>query len=144
MGKWYEAAKKQREAMDNAGAMLTDAQAVECKSLYRQWAELIGVTVDISGFKFLHGNTLYKLTGAVPHTFSAEWEPGVGTESIYARIDESHAGTPDDPIPYEGNMELVSGMYYIQNGIVYHCWRDTGIPVYSPLSELVGLYVEVA
>ena len=142
-----ERAREYRKVIDSAGMMLSDVQAVECKSLYRQWESLIGATITEgeSGevFKFLHGEDLYKYIGALPHTFAAQWVPGVGTESLYARIDESHAGTLDDPIPYEGNMELVSGMYYTQDGIVYHCWRDTGIPVYSPLSELVGLYVEV-
>lgn len=139
-------AREYRKVIDSAGMMLSDAQAVECKSLYRQWDTLIGATITEGeageAFKFLYGNDLYKYIGALPHTFSAEWVPCVGTESLYARIDESHAGTLDDPIPYEGNMELLAGLYYVQGGIVYHCFRDTGIPVYSPLSELVGLYVE--
>lgn len=55
----------------------------------------------------------------------------------------AHAGTADDPIPYEGNMALESGKYYSQDGVVYRCTRDTGNPVFHALSELVGLYVEV-
>ena len=64
------------------------------------------------------------------------------TGCIYTRIDETHAGTPDDPIPYKGNMELVSGLYYSQDGVVYKCTRDTGIPVHNALADLVGIYVE--
>ena len=55
-----------------------------------------------------------------------------------------HAGTLDDPIPYDGNMELTEGLYYIQDEIVYLCTRSSGQPVYHALSALVGLYVEVA
>lgn len=57
--------------------------------------------------------------------------------------DGAHAGTADDPIPYEGNMALENGKYYSQDGVVYRCTRDTGNPVFHALSELVGLYVEV-
>ncbi len=35
------------------------------------------------------------------HTIQSQWKPGsTGTESIYKRIDEQHAGTKEDPIPY--------------------------------------------
>ena len=64
------------------------------------------------------------------------------TESLYSKICKTHAGTLDDPIPYSGNMALESGKYYMQDGKVYRCIRDTGNPVYNALSELVGLYVE--
>ena len=50
--------------------------------------------------------------------------------------------TPTDPIPYSGNMALESGKYYIQDYTIYLCTRDTGNPVYNPLADLVGLYVE--
>lgn len=49
-----------------------------------------------------------------------------------------------DPIPYSGNMNLTAGLYYIQDDVIYLCNRNTGQPVYNALSELVGLYVEVA
>lgn len=63
--------------------------------------------------------------------------------ALYAVIDVAHAGTQDDPIPYNGNMALQSGKYYTQNNILYLCNRSTGQPVYNALAELVGLYVEV-
>ena len=52
--------------------------------------------------------------------------PGNGTAALYIRIDESHVGTLDDPIPYSGNMILESGKYYIQDHVIYLCNRDTG------------------
>lgn len=121
----------------------SDADALVVKGIYPTWETLIGKTAEKAGFKFTHRDELYK-TIHEKYTFSAEWEPGVGTESLYTRIDEAHAGTMEDPIPYNGNMELVEGLYYIQNGVVYRCIRSTGQPVYHDLSALVGLYVEVA
>ena len=103
--------------------------------------ELIGKTVDKADFRFTYGGKLYKTIPA-NHTFQADWIPGVGTESLYTRIDEEHDGTQYDPIPYDGNMALEAGKYYIQDYVIYLCNRDTGNPVYNPLAELVGLYVE--
>ena len=63
-------------------------------------------------------------------------------EHGYAVINETNAGTKEDPIPYSGNVALESGKYYSQDGVIYLCNRDTEIPVYQALKDLVGLYVE--
>lgn len=121
----------------------SDADALTVKGIYPLWDNLIGKTVNKAGFRFLFGGKLYK-TIPETHTFAAEWIPGEGTESLYTCVDDLHTGTAEDPIPYEGNMELTEGLYYSQNGAVYLCTRNSGQPVYHALSELVGLYVEVA
>lgn len=121
----------------------SDADALAVKGIYPVWKSLIGQTVDKAGFRFTYGGKLYKTISA-SHTFAAEWIPGVGTESLYTCIDDMHTGTLEDPIPYEGNMELMEGLYYSQDGVVYRCTRGSGQPVYHALSELVGLYVEAA
>ena len=136
-------AKMYRAAIE-AGANAverSDLDALAVKDIYPAWDSMIGRTVNVD-FKLTHDGKLYKVIQA--HTVQADWIPGVGTESLYAVIDEGHAGAEDDPIPYDGNMELFEGMYYIQNGVTYLCTRSTGQPVYHALSELVGLYVEVA
>jgi hypothetical protein len=120
----------------------TDAEALKVKEIYPKWENLIGKTADKVGFKFTYNKELYKVLQA-GHVFAKEWVPGVGTESLYARIDERHAGTKEDPIPYNGNMELVEGLHYVENGVVYQCTRGTGQPVHHELNALVGLYVEV-
>ena len=76
-------------------------------------------------------------------TIEGHYIPNQGTESLYAKIDETHAGTVDDPIPYDGNMEIFSGMYYIQNDMIYQCIRDSGTPLYHNLADLVGVYVKI-
>ena len=119
----------------------SDLDALAVKDIYPAWDSLIGQTVNVD-FKLTYDGKLYKVIQA--HTVQADWIPGVGTESLYAVIDEGHAGTLDDPIPYDGNMELFEGLYYIQNGVTYRCTRNSEQPVYHALSDLVGLYVEVA
>ena len=130
-----------RKHIEDAVQSLPDAAALEAVVLHPVWNGLIGQTVDKAGFRFIYGGKLYKTIPA-NHTFQADWIPGVGTESIYTRIDEEHAGTLADPIPYDGNMALTAGLYYIQNGVTYLCNRDTINPVYNALVDLVGLYVE--
>lgn len=120
-----------------------DSTALRMVGFYPEWNSMIGQTVDKAGFRFTYGGKLYKTIPA-NHTFQADWVPGVGTESLYTRIDETHDGTQYDPIPYDGNMEMTAGLYYTQDGVTYLCTRSTGQPVYNALSELVGLYVEVA
>lgn len=120
-----------------------DNTALRMMEFYPEWNSLIGQTVDKAGFRFTYGGKLYKTIPA-NHTFQADWVPGVGTESLYTRIDETHDGTQYDPIPYDGNMELAYGLYYTQDGVTYLCNRSTGQPVYNALADLVGLYVEVA
>ena len=136
-------AKMYRAAIE-AGANAverSDLDALAVKDIYPAWDSLIGQAVSVD-FKLTYDGKLYKVIQA--HTVQADWIPGVGTESLYAVIDEGHAGTLDDPIPYDGNMELTKGLYYSQDGIVYLCTRSSGQPVYHALSDLVGLYVEVA
>ena len=119
---------------------LDDAQALTVKAIYPQWQEIIGQTVKL-GHKFQHNDVLYK-TIQDNLLIQEQYIPGEGTESLYAVIDETHAGTQEDPIPYEGNMALENGKYYVQDSVIYLCNRDTEIPVYQDLKDLVGLYVE--
>ena len=121
---------------------IADEQALLVKSLYPTWEDLVNQNKTVeSGYRFIYNNKLYKTLQST-YTFMSHWVPGSGTESLFTVINETNAGTLEDPIPYEGNMELFNGKYYIQNGIIYKCTRDSGQPLYHALSDLVGLYVE--
>lgn len=120
---------------------LDDAQALMVKAIYPQWSEVIRQTVK-QGFKFLYNDILYKVIQPDGLSIQEQYIPGVGTESLYAVINETNAGTQEDPIPYNGNMALENGKYYSQDGVIYPCNRDTEIPVYQALKDLVGIYVE--
>lgn len=121
-----------------------DATALRMRRYYPTFAELAGQTVK-QGTKFRADDSedadLYK-TIQPELTIQAHYPPGEGTESLYTHIDEIHAGTLADPIPYDGNMALTAGLYYTQDGVIYHCTRDTVNPVYNALADLVGIYVE--
>lgn len=121
---------------------LDDAQALTVKAIYPTWESIIGQTVR-KDYKFQYADKLYK-TIQDNLLIQEQYIPGEGTESLYTVIDETHAGTQEDPIPYDGNMALENGKYYIQDETVYKCTRDTEIPVYNALADLIGIYVEVA
>ena len=120
---------------------LTDTESLKVKDLYPEWESKMGQQVNV-GEKYRYDGRLWKVLQQ--HTVQETWKPGEGTESLYTEVTESHAGTKEDPIPYNNNMELENGKYYSQDWVTYICTRDTGIPVYNPLADLVGIYVEVA
>ena len=117
-----------------------DNTALRMKDFYPTFESIVGQTVK-KGFKFTFGGKLWR-TEQPEMTIQSHYLPGVGTESLYSEICETHAGTLDDPIPYNGNMALENGKYYIQDNVIYLCNRDTVNPVYNRLSEMVELYVE--
>lgn len=141
---YTERAMQLRPVMEQAAQSLEDSVALTAVELFPKWKELAtkGAAAQ-KGFRFRHEGKLYRTEQSV-YTFTENYVPGsAGTESLFSRVDESHAGTFDDPIPYDRNMEIYEGLYYIQNGITYLCIRSSGQPLYNDLSALVGNYVEV-
>lgn len=114
-----------------------DTTALRMRRFYPEWTAGESYPLD---FKVQRSGKLWKTIQA--HTSMAGWEPE-NAASLWVQINETHAGTLNDPIPYEGNMVLENGKFYSQSSSVYKCTRDTVNPVYAALSELVGLYVEV-
>lgn len=119
---------------------LTDKEALSVKELYPHWEEFIGKTIE-AGYKIQYNEALYRALQT--HTALEVYPPSTDTASLYEEINEQNQGTIDDPIPYNNNMALVNGKYYIQDNVKYLCTRDTINPVYNPLKDLVGIYVEV-
>ena len=130
-------ALKLRSIIELASQSLDDQTALEAVCLHPEWQI---DTAYVAGHKVQRIGRLWKCRQ--DHTSQADWMPET-TASLWEEICEAHAGTVEDPIPYNGNMELTGGLYYAQDGVIYLCNRSTGQAVYNPLSELVGLYVEV-
>lgn len=135
---FIETARKLRKIMESAVQSLTDETALEAICLYPGWEKGL---VCGAGSKVRRGSKLYRCIQS--HTAMEGWEPE-NSPALWEEINETHAGTREDPIPYGGNMALRAGRYYTQEKMVYLCIRDTVIPVYSPLAELVGMYLEAA
>lgn len=135
---YLEQARILRPIIETAVQSLSDSEALEAVTLHPAWA--IGKDYP-AGHKVQRNGRLWRCIQA--HTSQEGWEPE-NAHSLWESIDETHAGTLADPIPYEGNMALVAGLYYTQGGLVYLCTRDTVNPVHNALVDLAGVYVEVA
>ena len=145
--KTFEAAERTRPLTDEEVTALLIKQQINALSVddntalrmvefYPEWASDTDYAV---GFKVQRSGKLWRCLRA--HTAQVGWEPE-NAASLWEQINETHAGTLDDPIPYSGNMALESGKYYIQDYVIYLCNRGSINPVYNPLADLVGLYVE--
>lgn len=121
---------------------LTNEEALAVKDLYPTWESFIDKSLS-TGTIVLYADKLYKVRQEISVVLQNQY-PSVDTAALYEEINKSNAGTYDDPIPYNNNMALENGKYYIQNEVIYLCNRNTEIPVYQDLSALVGIYVEFA
>lgn len=145
--KTFEAAERTRPlTMEEVSRMIITKQindltvddntALRMREFYPAWAAGQDYT---AGYKVQYGGKLWSCLQA--HTAQIGWEPE-NTPALWTEVCETHAGTLEDLIPYDGNMALEAGKYYIQDYVIYLCNRDTGNPVYNPLAELVGIYVK--
>lgn len=134
-----EKVKSYRKLIEKAVQTLSDEESLKCVTLYEKWSGN-GVAYAF-GKKVRHNGKLYKTKQA--HTSQADWSPDIAV-SLFDVINETNAGTKADPIPYSAGMALENGKYYIEDGVIYLCNRDTVNAVYNKLKDLVGIYVTVA
>lgn len=118
---------------------LTDNEALSVKQLYPRWEDKVNTTIE-AGYITLYNDNLWRARQT--HTAMEIYPPSLETASLYEVIVKDHEGTMEDPIPYTPPMEIYSNKYYVQDGIVYRCTRDSGMALSYNLADLVGLYVE--
>jgi hypothetical protein len=75
------------------------------------------------GTVFRYGDKSWRVIQ--PHIPQEIYPPSMATASIYSRVEPAHAGTDDDPIPYEQGMAFTKGLYYSQYGVIYLCILTT-------------------
>lgn len=122
-------------ALVSQKATLTDSEALAVKNLQKEWKS--GEKVEV-GDRRQYKDLLYKCRQA--HTTQADWTPDK-YQAGWEVIDETHAGTREDPIPYTSGMQIYNGKYYTEDGILYLCNRDSGQAIYNRLADLVNIYV---
>ena len=92
MGRYLEAAKVIRAAMDAAAAALTDDEALKAAALYPAWSAQD--TYD-AGERVRFDGTLYKCLQ--PHAAQPDWTP-TAAPSLWAKVLTSDTG---EPLPWE-------------------------------------------
>ena len=132
-----ELIKQNTEEINSLG--LSDNDALKVKEWYPHWEDFIGETIE-AGFVTLYADNLWRARQT--HTAMEVYPPSMDTASLYEVIVEGHEGTADDPIPFTPPMEIFADKYYVQDGVVYRCTRNSGMALSYNLADLVGLYVE--
>jgi hypothetical protein len=141
LGKYTDRARMLRSLIEKSALSLSDDEALAAPELYPKWSSFIGRSLD-AGIKVFYEGDLW-VTRQQINTVLENQFPSTGTAALYKRLDETHAGTAEDPIPYDMNLEVFSGKIYKENDILYTCIRDSGQPLYAKCSDLVGNYFKV-
>ena len=118
-----------------------DQEALAVKCLYKNWSKQLGRELVVGEY-VQHGDRLYRVL--TTHVAQANWEPGVGTESLFVIVDKTHAGTMEDSIPWNANMECEEGKYYSEDGVIYLCVRASGIALQCKIVDVLGNYFQLA
>lgn len=125
------------EYIKSARLTADDATALSGKELYPVWE--VDIVVK-EGDRYQYGDKLYKCRQ--DHVTQADYAPDI-TPALWDVIDVEHAGTLEDPIPYDPNMVVYGDKYYTYDGIVYKCIRDSGVPLYTTPDTLLNNYFEL-
>lgn len=125
-----EQAQAIREAMDVAGATLTEEQALECVLLYRPWE--VGKVYTVGEYLTFGVNSvgdpqLYKVVQS--HTSQADWNPDI-TPALYDAIGLDDSGYPVWAQPTGAHDAYNKGDIVSYNGTLYQSLIDGN--VYSP------------
>jgi hypothetical protein len=130
-----------REAMDVAGATLTEEQALTCVRLYKPWT--VGKWYNIGDFLTYGENgvgdpQLYKVN--IEHTAQADWTPDA-TPNLYTAIGLDEEGYPLWSQPTGAHDAYNKGDIVNYNGVLYESVIDGN--AHSPDAYPAGWVVHV-
>jgi len=120
---------------------LTDDEAKKVPALFPLWETDKAYAV---GDRVWYQASLYKCVQA--HTSQSTWNPKDAV-SLWANVSEESQeadGSREHPYQWEQGMTSYNGKYYTEDGILYLCIRDSGIPLNFPISSLINNYFVVA
>ena len=122
-------------------AELTDDEAKKVPALFPLWETEKAYAV---GDRVWYQASLYKCVQA--HTSQSTWNPKDAV-SLWANVSEESQeadGSREHPYQWEQGMTSYNGKFYTEEGILYLCIRDSGNPLYFPISSLIGTYFQIA
>ena len=117
---------------------MTDADALNYSGLFLTWETS---TLYHVGDRVHYNDTLYKCRQA--HTSQEIYPPNIVPALWEVVAPEGKGDSPDNPIEYDQSMAIEKDKFYIENDVVYICIRDSGVPLYTALANVIGNYVEV-
>lgn len=106
---------------------LSNNDTIKYKDYLPDWNDYINKSLP-KDFKFRYNNQPYKTLQYINIVLENQ-TPDI-VYSLYAIINEEHEGTLEDPIPYQQQMAIEKGKYYIQYDVVYIAIQNmpTGMP----------------
>ena len=115
---------------------IPDTQALDMVMLFPTWEDVLAAgTVLAQGRVISKDGQLYRVVqSAVPQAHQVPG--GEGMLAVYRPIEQEHAGTLEDPIPWVYGMDCVTGLYYSYEGGVYLCKGDMIPCVWAPDSGI--------
>lgn len=116
----------------------TDETALDAMAAYPTWKPNTAYAVND---RVRDNSILYKRVQSQTDPAAEIYAPHEAL-SIWQAI-SLEDGTIDHPITYAIGMAIELDKYYIENNILYRCIRDSGVPLYNNLADLVNIYVEV-
>lgn len=122
---------------------IPDEQALEMPDLFRTWDEALAAGEELGANTVLNlDGQLYRVVQAV--TPQEHQRPdGEGMLAIYRPIDQTHAGTQEDPIPFVYGMDTEQGKYYSSGGKTYLCNLTMTPCVWAPGTPGLWQWTEV-
>ena len=125
---------------------IDDQTSLRMKTYYPIFDEIVAKESEEdrtvkAGFKVCHEGELWKTRQKT--VIQSQYPPSIDTASIWERIDEEHAGTVEDPIPYDQTMAVYEGKHYIYNDVIYLCIRDSENPLYADPEALLNNYFQL-
>lgn len=135
-----------RLTMDRVCQTIDDKDAYNFYELYPIWQEGIDYKAETVEHKadrvrYMDEDCLYKCMQ--DHTSQGQWNP-LDAPTLWTRIDETHKGTKDDPIPAGLNMIYYKDLYYTEEQGLFLCIRDSVIELQYLPHDLVGIYFKKA
>ena len=115
-----------KELVSTQVAELTDEEAKKVPALFPIWATDEAYSV---GDRVYYNGSLFKCLTA--HTSQSNWNPK-DAASLWQNVSEEAQeadGSHDNPFTWEVGMTCYNGKYYIEDGILYLCTRDSGGPI---------------
>lgn len=98
---------------------ITNDQALQMPDLFPTWEQVLAAGEELPADRIINKDGI--LCRVVQAVTPQEHQPpdGEGMLAIYRPIDEEHAGTLEDPIPWVYGMDCHAGTYFSYNGHIY-------------------------
>lgn len=133
--------QEQSFAIACAIPLMTNDQILQCVSVLPDWKSFINSKME-NKQRFKFEGEPWEARQEIAVVLEGQ-EPGISTAALYQRIEGSHAGTQEDPIPYSQLMTVYKDKYYTQNEVLYLCIEDSGQPLYADCENLPRYFQKV-